>query len=131
MLFTSVITTVRKSSYSGDIFRFTSLFLMTTAMCLNVSCLLLILQYIDVGNFNSLLIKFFNNKVYDVLLSFMLFVYLPTYLINYFLIFHNEKYISIEKRYSKANNKIYSAVYLTISWLLFFSLLIALRMLKN
>jgi hypothetical protein len=100
-------------------------------MCLNISCLLLILQHIDIVHIDSILMPLFNNKVYDILVTFLLLVYIPIGLVNYFLIFHNEKYISIEKAYPKANNKKYSAFYLTISWFLFFSVLIALRAFKS
>lgn len=121
-IFVSCITTIQNSRLSKDIWKVMSLFYMTISMSLNVLFFWLIIQTnISKGFTDFLYLEIISNKDYNVLFNLILYIFLPLFILNYFLFFYKEKYLILIEKYPESRDKRLSGLYFVLSW---FSILI-------
>ncbi len=92
--------------------RFTMIF-MSMAMALNFMLLMAILQRKLLGvSFYHLKVDVFPGTKLDAFISFFILFLLPMLLINYFLIFRNNRYELILEKYKSYNGKLFISYFL-------------------
>lgn len=114
-IFVSCMDTVKHSSYLYDIWQIMSLFGVSTAMLLNTFFIWLCLPN-KLWFSDRMVIEFIPGYRFNGALSFLLYVYVPIIIMNYFLIFYKKKYVQILNNYPEAKNKKISGIYFGISW---------------
>lgn len=86
---------------------------MTITMAINYACVMSVIQKITGVYFYRFEVDFFPGTNLDALASgFTLFV-LPMLLLNYFLIFRNNRYEELLKKYKSHNGKLFFAYFFT------------------
>lgn len=87
---------------------------MTITMAINFACIMSILQRNILGNyFYHFEVDFFpGTKLHALISGFVLFV-LPNLVLNYFLIFRNNRYEILLEKYKSYNGKLFFIYFLT------------------
>jgi hypothetical protein len=112
VLWVDLITRIRATPAGSGSWRFKSMLLMSMAMALNLALIIALLQN------NILHVIFYDFKIdilpgqfLDGILNFCLMFLVPIVLINYFFIFHNDKYAVLCNRYSNYNGRLFIAYF--------------------
>lgn len=93
--------------------RFTMAF-MTSAMAINYMIIMAILQRNILGySFYDFKVNIFPGTKLDALISGLTLFWLPMTLINYFLIFRNNRYEELLKKYKSYNGKLFFIYFFT------------------
>lgn len=103
--------------------RFTMIF-MSMAMAINFAMILAILQRSILGfSFYDFRVDIFPGSKLDAFISFFTLYLLPMLLVNYFLIFRNNRYELILEKYKSYNGKLF-ITYFLVSLILPLSLIV-------
>ncbi len=120
----SLIFSTKKSSYSKDIWPFTTVLGLSAAMTLNIGSIWMIIDSYFFPNFTeSIHIKILNSKLHNDFLNFIIYIFLPICLFNYVCIFYNNRYVLIEQKYNKINHMKIGRIYFGLSWLGYFAII--------
>lgn len=102
----SSIYTARNNGPMSNIWKFTSNFYFATATSVYLLLIFLILNnHLLPSTFDFLILKIFSTKSYNFLLNLAVYFILPLMVLNYYLVYRNEKYKSMQKEYKAYNNK--------------------------
>ena len=115
----SSIYTSKNNGLMSDIWKFTSNFYVATAICANVLTIyVLVNNHLYPKSLDFISIEILNNKGLNFLLNLFLYNIIPIMLINYYLVFKDNKYNVLIKRFDKSYNKKTFAIYFLISFFL-------------
>jgi hypothetical protein len=99
--------------------RFYALFFITFCQGFNLASILFFSKIIFKYNFKLFIsVDFFNGKILNGALSGFITLIAPFLIINYFLVFWNNRYFDCLKKYPSENSKIYN-MYFILSLLVF------------
>lgn len=111
----SAIYTAKNSSVYYDIWKFTSSLCFAFATAIYSMFLYLLLNnYFFPNSLNFLKINIINGK-YNFILNMLIYFIIPIIIINYILLFKDEKYKVLIKKYNKNYNKKLFVWYLMIA----------------
>lgn len=117
----STIYTTSKSDFSGDIWRYSTLFAISLCMTLNIVCVWIIIDTHFFPGFTSFMkFEIVSGNQYNIFFSFVIYLYLPIFILNGFYIFWNQRYIRLMEKYHSAHKRWISGIYFGISWCVFF-----------
>lgn len=117
----SSIDTTSKGDLSKNIWRYSTLMVISISMTLNIVCVWLIIETHLSPNFTSFMkLEIVSENKYNVFFSFIVYLFLPIFIMNGFYIFGNQRYRKLMQRYPSARNKKISGIYFVISWCVFF-----------
>ncbi len=110
MVWSDAILSFRKHHPDKNNWKITLFIFITWMNALNVWILVLWLKYFRVFNMPKFSINIFPGKLLDSFIVFAIEFALPIAILNYFLIFHNNKYKIIIKKYGEIKIK-YAQIY--------------------
>ena len=111
LVWSDAIQRVRKSNPRMKDWKWKIFLYMTTVHAFNLWIILLWLKYFNVINVHTLKLDIFPGSILDGFFSFTLFFASPFVLLNYFTIFHRNRYERILKKY-KTTSIWYSPLYM-------------------
>lgn len=125
-IWTDLIRQLQSTSASKKRWKFYSLLLMSSLMGINIIFLAAVLpnkfmaEYLD-----YIKLDYFKGNKLDTLLNGLI-IMIPMYLINYILIFRNNKYIYIINKYTYHNGKCFFKYLLATLWIPFILLVVGM-----
>lgn len=119
-LIVSAIHTTSNSD-NRDIWKYLTLMAISLPLTFNIVTIWLIIETHFYPGFTSFMkIEIIPVFKYNVLLNFVLYLFLPIFIFNGIYIFRKQHYLSLMENYSNAHNKKLSGLYFGISWVVFF-----------
>jgi len=124
----SSIYTAKNNGPISDIWKFASNFYFATATSVYLLLLFLVINnHLLPNTFNFLLLKMPNGESYNSLLNIAVYFILPIMLLNYYLVYRNERYKTLMENYRDYNNKktffiYFMGAFLVILLILFFKI---------
>lgn len=117
----SAIYTTSKSNFSGDIWRYSTLLAISLPMTFNIVCVCLIIDtHFYPGFISFMKFEIVPGNQYNIFFSFIIYLFLPIFILNGFYIFWKQRYTRLMEKYPSAHNRKISGIYFFISWFLFF-----------
>jgi len=117
-IWVDAITTLRAVPANKKVWKFYAMISISMAMALNLLLIMAIFQkYILQISFDNLQINIFHNQAADTFFTFFTFFLLLPLIINYFLIFRNNRYNQLITKYKYYNGKLFLS-YSIISYFL-------------
>ena len=108
------IVKLRSRPQNAGLWKFFSMTFMSMAMALNIMVVMAILQRnILHRNFYELKIDIFSGTKLEVFVSFFILFLFPPLLINYLLIFRENRYKRLIKKYKNHNGKLFVRYFLS------------------
>jgi hypothetical protein len=118
-LMVSSIYNAQKNGFMSDIWKFSSNLTMAICMASNVLVIyILINNYLLPRALDFIEIMFTSNGGWNFLLNFSIYAVFPCYLINYYLVFYNDKYKLLIKEFATSYKKTPIIIYYSISFIL-------------
>ena len=125
-IWVDVIVKIRKNPLRKEDWKLMVQIYMATAMALNLMFLFAILQRnILHFSFYDIEINLFSSKILNDLISGFILFFLPPLLINYLLVFKNEKYLVLIEKYKSQNINYFFGYFFTSLFLPLIVLIIA------
>lgn len=110
-IWVDVIVNFHKNPQVKSSWKFDSMFIMSMLVALNIMMIFMWIGFLGIHTnlfkIPSLEIDFFPGTMLDSFTMFFLQYALPSLLLNYFLIFHKEKYKHLIKKYSDYKGKLF------------------------
>ena len=110
MIWADAIQSFKKHNPSRKDWKSTLLIFIAWMHALNYWVLLIWLKYFNIFTMPLIHIELFPSKMLNSFSSFAIEFALPFGIINYFLIFYNDRYVKIIKKYSNMKNR-YAPIY--------------------
>lgn len=111
IIWSDAIRRVRKSNPTMTNWKWQIFFYMTTVHAINIWIVFLWLKYFDVISIKTIQFDIFPGDILNGALSFIVVFAIPFIILNYFAIFHKNRYEKILQKYRK-NSIWYSPFYL-------------------
>lgn len=113
-IWVDAIVKIRNNPSRKDDWKWVVQIFMATPMCFNLMFLLTIVERHILGfTFYQIEINLFPGEFLNVLLSAIILFFLPPLVINYWLVFRNEKYIDLIEKYGSENGNYFFPYFLT------------------
>ena len=103
IIWSDAIQRVRKSNPGLKNWKWSIFSYMTIVHAINLWIIILWLKYFNVIKFNSLSLDIFPGSILDGFLSFIIVFASPFIIVNYFAVFHKNRYEKILKEYRKTS----------------------------
>jgi hypothetical protein len=112
-LWVDIITKMRSNPENKNTWKIYSITFMNMAMALNFMFLMAVLQRIILGiSFYHLEIDIFPGTKLDAFISFFVLFLLPNLILNYFLIFRNNRYEMLIKKYKYHDGNLFNRYFI-------------------
>lgn len=105
-IWADLIMGIQKNPEHQNDWRYYSMFLMTTLVSLNLLTLVMLLGIFKVKVF-FITTEFLPGTILDSFVSGLIQFVLPSFILNYFLVFHREKYKKVVVKYKDRKGKIF------------------------
>jgi len=112
MIWTDCITNLRLKESNNKDWKFKSMLAMCLAMTSNLAFLLSILQRNILRHYYLSINIDFGSKYLNNVINFLALYTLPCLLVNYLLIFRNERYVKILKKYPYKKGKLFAGYFI-------------------
>jgi hypothetical protein len=123
-LMVSSIYNAQKNGFMSDIWKFMSNLTMTVAMSSNILVVyVLINKFLLPDVLDFIEIKFTDTRKWNSLLNISIYIFFPCMIINYFLVFYEDKYKFLIKEFIISYKKAPIIIYSTISFICIFLLI--------
>jgi hypothetical protein len=117
----SAIDTTSKGKLSSDVWRYSTLMVVSLSMTLNiVSVWLIIDTHFYPGFTSSMKLEIVQVNQYNIFFNFIIYLFAPIFILNGFYIFWKQRYLKLMAKYPFAHNKKISGIYFVASWCVFF-----------
>lgn len=105
-IWVDIIIGIKKNPQHKNDWKYFSMFFMTILTSLNLMTIIMWLGYFDIKTF-LIEIEALPGTMLDSFVSFIIQFALPCFILNYFLIFHKERYKKLVEKYTYRKGKVF------------------------